>query len=131
MKQNILNATVAVLGALVSYLFGGWTPLLSLFFFVIVLDYLSGLGAAIISGQGLSSSIGFKGLIKKFAIVAIVALSFQLDIVLGTSVIMYGSLYFFICNEIISIIENYGRMKLPLPSIAKNIMKILKEKEGG
>jgi toxin secretion/phage lysis holin len=131
MKQNILNATVAVLGALVSYLFGGWTPLLSLFFFVIVLDYLSGLGAAIISGQGLSSSIGFKGLIKKFAIVAVVALSFQLDIVLGTSVIMYGSLYFFICNEIISIIENYGRMKLPLPSIAKKIMKILKEKEGG
>lgn len=128
MKQNILNAAVAVLGAIVSYLFGGWTPLLSLFFFVIVLDYLSGLGAAIISGQGLSSSIGFKGLVKKFAIVAIVALSFQLDTVMGTSVIMYGSLYFFICNELISIIENYGRMGLPLPPALKRIIHVLKQK---
>jgi toxin secretion/phage lysis holin len=128
MKQNILNAVVAVLGALVSYLFGGWTPLLGLFFFVIVLDYLSGLGAAIISGQGLSSSIGFKGLVKKFAIVAIVALSFQLDVVLGTAVIMHGSLYFFICNELISIIENYGRMGLPLPPALKRIIHVLKKK---
>jgi len=128
MKQNILNGAAAVIGALVSYFFGGWTPLLGLFFFVIVLDYMSGLGAAVISGQGLSSSIGFKGLIKKFAIVAVVALSHQLDLVLGTSVILYGSIYFFICNELISIVENYGRMGLPLPPQLKRIIHVLKQK---
>jgi toxin secretion/phage lysis holin len=128
MKQQIVNISVGVLGAVFSYLFGGWTPLLGLFFFVIVLDYLSGLGAAIISGQGLSSSIGFKGLVKKFAVVAIVALSFQLDVVLGTTVIMYGSIYFFICNELISIVENYGRMGLPLPPALKKIIHVLKQK---
>lgn len=128
MKQHIFNGTVAVLGAIFSYLFGGWTPLLGLFFFVIVLDYLSGLGAAVVSGQGLSSAIGFKGLVKKFALVAIVALSNQLDKVMGTDVIMYGSIYFFIANELISIVENYGRMKLPLPPYIKSIIRVLKSK---
>lgn len=128
MKQHILNGSVAVIGAIVSFMFGGWTALLSLFFFVIVLDYISGLGAAIISGQGLSSAIGYRGLIKKFFMVLIIALSHQLDKVMGTDVIMYGSLYFFIANELISIVENYGRMGLPLPPQIKNIIKSLKEK---
>lgn len=128
MKQQILNGAVAICGALISYLFGGWTPLLGLFFFVIVLDYISGLGAAVVTGQGLSSSIGFKGLVKKFALVAIVALSHQLDTVLGTQVIMYGSIYFFICNELISIMENYGRMGLPMPPVLKKVILVLKNK---
>jgi toxin secretion/phage lysis holin len=129
MKQSILNGAASVFGVLLSYFFGGWTPLLGLFFFVIMLDYLSGLGAAVISGQGLSSSIGFKGLIKKFAVVAVVTLSHQLDLVLGTTLIMYGALYFFICNELISIVENYGRMGLPLPPTIKQAIHILKNKE--
>jgi len=103
--------------------------LLNLFFFVIVLDYISGLSAAIISGQGLSSAIGYKGLIKKFLIVCVIALSHQIDKVMGTDLIMYGSLYFFIANELISIIENYGRMGLPLPQRLKGVIKVLKEKE--
>ena len=128
MKQHILNGVVAVSGATFSYLFGGWTSVLELFFFIIILDYVSGLGAAIISGQGLSSAVGFKGLIKKFALVAIVALSHKLDVALGTQVIMYGSIYFFIANELISILENYGRMNLPLPNHLKKIIHTLKSK---
>ena len=125
MKQHFFNSIVGVICA---YLFGGWTPVLGLLFFVIVLDYISGLGAAIISGEGLSSRVGFKGLIKKFAIVAIVALSYRLDEVLGTAVIMYGSIYFFVANELISIMENYGRMGLPLPPTIKKIISIFRNK---
>ena len=129
MKQQILNGIVAFLGGALTFLFGGWSALLNLFFFVIVLDYISGLSAAIISGQGLSSAIGYKGLIKKFLIVCVIALSHQIDKVMGTDLIMYGSLYFFIANELISIIENYGRMGLPLPQRLKGVIKVLKEKE--
>ena len=129
MKQHLLNSSVAVIGAIVSFMFGGWTALLSLFFFVLILDYVSGLGAAIISGQGLSSAIGYRGLVKKFFMVLIIALSHQIDRVMGTDMIMYGSLYFFIANELISIVENYGRMGLPLPQRLKGIIKVLKERE--
>lgn len=129
MRQHIFNGTAALLGGAITFLFGGWSSLLSLFFFIIILDYLSGIGAATITGQGLSSSIGFKGLVKKFATVAIVALSHQIDKVMGTDLIMYGSLYFFIANELISIVENYGRMGLPLPQRLKGIIKVLKERE--
>jgi len=129
MKQHLLNSCVAVIGAIVSFMFGGWSALLSLFFFVLILDYVSGLGAAIISGQGLSSAIGYRGLVKKFFMVLIIALSHQIDRVMGTDMIMYGSLYFFIANELISIVENYGRMGLPLPQRLKGIIKVLKERE--
>ena len=129
MKQHLLNGFVAIIGTIISFMFGGWTALLSLFFFVIILDYISGLGAAIISGQGLSSAIGYRGLVKKFFMVLIIALSHQIDRVMGTDVIMYGSLYFFIANELISIVENYGRMGLPLPQRLKGIIKVLKERE--
>jgi toxin secretion/phage lysis holin len=129
MKQHLLNSCVAVIGAIASFMFGGWSALLSLFFFVLILDYASGLGAAIISGQGLSSAIGYRGLIKKFFMVLVIALSHQIDRVMGTDMIMYGSLYFFIANELISIVENYGRMGLPLPQRLKGIIKVLKERE--
>jgi len=129
MKQHLLNGFVAVIGAIVSFMFGGWSALLSLFFFVLILDYVSGLGAAIISGQGLSSAIGYRGLVKKFFMVLVIALSHQIDRVMGTDMIMYGSLYFFVANELISIVENYGRMGLPLPQRLKGIIKVLKERE--
>jgi len=104
--------------------------LLSLFLFVIVLDYISGLGASIIEGKGLSSAVGFKGLIKKFAIILIIALTYQIDKALGMDVIMSGTIYFFLANELISVVENYGRMGLPLPDQIKKMIKILKEKSG-
>jgi toxin secretion/phage lysis holin len=110
-------------------MFGSWSELLSLLFFVIILDYLTGIGGAIITKKGLNSSIGFIGLIKKFAIVLIVALSYQIDKSLGINGIMQGTIYFFMANELISIVENYGKMNLPLPPQIKKIIETLKEKK--
>jgi phage-related holin len=41
---------------------------------------------------------------------------------------MTGTILFFIANELVSIVENYGRIGLPLPPQIKNIIKILREK---
>lgn len=129
MKLFFFNCGVGAVGCVISLLFGEWSELLTLLFFAIIIDYLTGVGGAIINGNGLSSAIGYKGIIKKFAIVLIVVLSYQLDKTLGLQVIMSGTIYFFLANELISIVENYGKMNLPLPPQIKNIIHILKEKK--
>lgn len=128
MRVHLVNGAVALVGGVFSFLFGGWSELLSLFLFVIVLDYGSGVAAAIAEGRGLNSQIGFRGLIKKFGIILIIALAHQVDKVLGVEMIFEGTIYFFIANELISITENYGRIGLPLPDTIKKMIDILKDK---
>lgn len=127
MKQVAANSGVAFIGSAFAYFFGGWSQMLMLFFFVIIMDYVTGVMAAIIE-KNLSSAVGYKGIIKKFSMVLLVALAYQLDKFTGNDVIMTGTILFFIANELVSIVENYGRIGLPLPPQIKNIIKILREK---
>jgi toxin secretion/phage lysis holin len=128
MKQIAANSGIAFIGSAIAFFFGEWSQMLMLFFFVIIMDYLTGVMAAIIE-KNLSSAIGYKGLIKKFGMVLVVALANQLDQFTGQNVIMIGAIFFFIANELVSITENYGRIGLPLPPQLKNIIKILREKQ--
>lgn len=130
MKQNIVNGVASLIGGAITFLFGEWSDLLSLFLFVVLLDYVSGISASIVEGKGLNSAVGFKGLIKKFSIIFIIALAYQIDKALGMDLIMAGTIYFFLANELISVVENYGRMGLPLPNQLKKIIQVLKEKSG-
>jgi toxin secretion/phage lysis holin len=130
MKQNIISSATAITGGMIAFMMGEWSQLLTLFLFIVVLDYVSGLGASIVEGKGLSSAVGYKGLIKKFAVILIIALAHQIDKALGMEMIMSGAIYFFLANELISVIENYGRMGLPLPPQIKKVIQILKEKSG-
>lgn len=127
MKQIAVNSSVGFVGSIIAYLFGEWSQMLMLFFFVIIMDYITGVMAAIVE-KNLSSAVGYKGLIKKFGMVLIVALAYQLDQFTGQNIIMTGAIFFFIANELISITENYGRIGLPLPPQIKNVIKMLKEK---
>lgn len=128
MKQVAANTSVAFIGSIMAYFFGGWSQMLMLFFFVIIMDYITGFMAAIIE-KNLSSAVGYKGLIKKFSMVLLVALAYQLDKFTGNEVIMTGTILFFIANELVSIVENYGRIGLPLPPQIQNVIKILRDKQ--
>lgn len=128
MKQIAANSGVAFIGSIGAYLFGGWSDLLALFFFVLIVDYITGVLAAI-TEKSLSSAVGYKGLIKKFGMVIVVALAYQLDQFTGTNVIMSGAIFFFVANELVSITENYGRIGLPLPPQIKNAIAMLRERK--
>lgn len=127
MKQLVINSVGGAVGVIIG-LIGEWTPMLSLFFTVLAIDYVSGVMAAVIEKK-VSSSVGLKGLIKKFAMVLIVVLAHQLDQYAGTHLIQSGVIMFFIVNELISITENYGRIGLPLPPQIKNVIAMLKERK--
>ncbi|MGX2959922.1 phage holin family protein [Peribacillus sp. JNUCC 23] len=64
----------AFLGGLISYLFGSMTPLLHMLVLFVILDYISGVLASAYEGN-LSSSFGFKGILKKIFIFLIIAIA--------------------------------------------------------
>lgn len=127
MKQLAVNSAGGAVGVIIGII-GEWSPMLSLFFTVLAIDYASGVMAAVIEKK-LSSSVGLRGLIKKFAMVLIVVLAHQLDQYAGTSMIQSGVIMFFVVNELISITENYGRIGLPLPPQIKSVIAMLREKK--
>ena len=90
-----------------------------------MIDYLKGMIAAGCNGQ-LKSKVGFKGIAKKVVLFLLVAAATQADVIIGTnSAIREATLFFFIGNELPSLLENAGRMGIPLPSALTNAVEIL------
>lgn len=132
MEGNTLDKTfksiITVLGAVVGYLWG-WSPLLPILLVFVVLDYVSGMLASAVEGK-LSSQIGFKSIPKKIMIFFLVAIGHLIDGLLGDNHMFRDAvIFFFLSNELLSIIENSGRMGLPIPSILTKAVDILKGKE--
>ena len=97
---------------------------------LIILDYISGVIAAAVEKR-LSSEVGAKGIAKKIFMLLIVALANIVD----TSVIGDGhvlktvTVVFYICNECISLIENAGRIGVPVPKKLLDVLEQLKNKD--
>ncbi|MDY0364184.1 MAG: phage holin family protein [Bacilli bacterium] len=124
------------IGSLLSFLLGGFDSVMIALLIFMVIDFLSGLILAIVfkkskkteSGR-LSSQAGILGLTKKIFILFLVAVSTQLDIILGTTFIRDGTVIGFISMEGISIIENASLAGLPIPKVIKNALEIISKKE--
>jgi toxin secretion/phage lysis holin len=134
--KDIFCWVCAIVSSTILYLVGDITmPFIILLIFMCT-DYITGL---ILSGifkkskktksGGLSSEIGFKGLIKKVCIIICVIVANMLDYVLKTNYIRNVVIISFITNEVISIIENLGLIGVKIPKVITNAIDILKGKE--
>jgi len=129
--ENSFKTVVAIGGTAVSYLFGGWSTLLGVLLAFVVMDYLSGMVAAGIEGQ-LSSSVGLKGIARKVFIFGMVAVAHLVDTAIADGhVFRDATIFFYLANELLSIVENSGRIGLPVPDLIKQAVEILKGKSGG
>lgn len=126
--QSILNASAGVFGAFITFAFGHWTEALTFLITVIAVDIVTGISASFREGSGLSSAIGGFGLAKKGLILLVVLLAHRIDVSIGMEAAMGGAIYFYIVNELLSVIENFGRMGIPLPDGIKRGVTILREK---
>jgi toxin secretion/phage lysis holin len=127
--KDIVKYVAAIGGSLITYLFGGWSALIQILLAFVVIDYITGVLAAAISGK-LNSNIGLKGIAKKIFIFVIVASGHLVDNALGTQdIVRDAAIYFYIANELLSILENAGEIGLPVPDILKNAIERLKGKE--
>lgn len=125
---NFFTSTVLTT---VLYFLGGWDMALKTLLIIIALDYLTGVCDAI-ANKKINSKIGAKGIIKKVGYLIIVSVSVQLDQIVGdTGAIRNLVIYFFVANEGISILENWGSMGLPLPEKVMEVLEQLKKDNGG
>ena len=127
MKIAINNVFSVILTTII-YLLGGIDIALQSLLIVIVIDYLTGIASAIYNKE-LSSKMGFKGIIKKFSYLLVVALSVVIDNLLGQSGLIRSLvIYFFVSNDGLSIIENMAEMNIKLPQKLIDALEQIKKK---
>ena len=133
--KGIVCGAVGVVGGVITNALGGWDTALATLICCIVLDYLTGLIVAGVFNNSnktatgaLESRAGLKGLCRKIMIILFVGLAYRLDLLLGTDYIRYTVIIGFVCNEVLSLIENAGLMGVPVPNVIKKAIDVLKNK---
>lgn len=125
---NTFQAVIAALGGWLGYFFGGCDGLLYALIVFVILDYITGVLCAI-ADRRLSSAVGFKGICRKVLIFALVGIANILDVhVIGTGcVVRTATIFFYISNEGVSILENAANLGLPIPKKVKDVLRQLHE----
>lgn len=124
-----IQAALTIIGGAIGYFLGGLDGLLIVLLAFMVIDYITGIMCAI-KDKSISSKVGFSGICKKILILVLVGMSNLLDIyVLQTgSMLRTAALFFYISNEGVSILENAGKLGLPIPAKIKNVLAQLHDK---
>lgn len=128
--DNIFKQIMAAVCTLISFLFGDIEGMMVALIALIVLDYISGVIAAAVEKR-LSSEVGAKGIAKKIFMLLIVALANIVDTsVIGDEhVLKTVTVVFYICNECISLVENAGRIGVPVPKKLLDVLEQLRDRD--
>lgn len=125
---NHFSLIVGVVGGWASYILGGWDVLLKTILFLAVVDYVTGIIKGVYTKE-LSSSIGFKGLLKKIVMFIVIATAYVLQNLMGDTVPLREIvIMFYIANEGISLLEN-AAIFVPIPDRLKSVLLQLRETE--
>lgn len=125
---------LGIIGAAIAAYLGGWDTALQALVVFMSIDYITGIVVAAVFKKSLktesgtlNSRIGLKGLFRKMAMLAGVLMAYYLDQVAGTDFVRDATCLAFICNEGLSIIENFGLMGVPIPEVVINAIDVLKD----
>lgn len=133
--KSIVSIVTGTIGSLLINLIGKPTDDLIILIVLMIIDLIVGFLISAIwqkssktdSGK-LSSSVMFKGIIKKFFTLVIVVIAYQLDILLAMNVIRHIVIIAFIVEEVLSITENIAITGIKIPSVITKALDVL-EKE--
>ncbi|PHA00948.1 holin [Bacillus pseudomycoides] len=127
----LTKSFIAAFGGFCGYFLGGWDVSLKILVTMAAIDYVTGMIAAGYNGE-LKSKIGFRGIAKKVVLFLLVGAAAQVDVAIGSnSAIREATIFFFAGNELLSILENAGRMGIKLPTALTNAVEILNNKNKG
>ena len=141
--KNGILAGFSVIGSFAANSLGGWDASLQVLIALMVTDYITGVLVAAVwhkssksSSGTLNSVAGFKGILKKCAILLLVWIGVLLDQALGSAYARTAVVLFFVGNEGISLLENLGLMGVPFPAFLRRALEALRDqgdkgKEGG
>jgi toxin secretion/phage lysis holin len=149
-KENAweIQGVLAAVGAYLSAKLGALFPVMCLFAVMMVVDYVSGMAASRVEAidhpndpaYGWDSKKGMKGILKKLGYLCVIAVAMGLDyVLLMTSEtfgfhmpvhVFFGLLVTVWCllNELLSIIENAGRLGASVPEWLSKYIAVLRNK---
>lgn len=125
--MEVLKYLVAVVGAAISWMLGGWDLALQILVIFVVMDYVTGVCAAWHT-KTLDSNVGLYGIAKKILLFVPIALGYWLDQFTGQEILRNIAIFFYMANEGISILENLGRCGVAIPPALLEALAQLKKK---
>lgn len=132
MKCSEISLAFALVGGVIGQMLGGWDGFLQCLMAFVVMDYVTGVLCAL-QQKKLSSARGFRGILKKILIFMVVGMGHLLDLTLlggAGAPLRVAMIGFYLSNEGLSILENLGRLGVPLPKrLAAVIRELGKEEE--
>ena len=124
-----------LLGAALSWAFGGWDAGLTALVVCMSVDYISGSLVALVFHKSnksetgsYNSTYGLKGLCKKCLMLLFVIVAVQADRLMGGDFVRDAVCIGFATNEILSIVENLGLAGIPMPQAVVKALEQLQEK---
>lgn len=136
MWDRIVKVVCLAAGA-VAGLYGEWTTALTILVTMMCIDYVTGVLVAIsgkspkTEGGGLSSKVGFVGLARKGFLMLIVLVATMLDKAIGNSSMVFqtATVFYYIANEGLSILENADLMGVPFPAFVRERLEEMRERK--
>ena len=127
---NFIQAVFTAIGGYIGWFLGGYDGLVLALVAFVVIDYITGLMAAVIEKK-LSSSIGFRGIFKKVLIFSLVGIGHIIDYYLieKGSAVRTAVIFFYLSNEGLSIIENASKVGLPIPEKLRVVFTELRRED--
>lgn len=127
--EQYLMSIGAVIGLVFSVSIGGMDSMIYALIALCIVDYITGMFTAFKTGQW-DSSTGFRGILKKFVIFAVVALCNCIDTAMGVHILRQMAICAYALNEAGSIIENVDRAGYGqyIPDVIRNALARLTEK---
>ncbi|MEX3505478.1 holin family protein [Corynebacterium sp. LK2510] len=121
-----IQTTVTGIGAWLGAFLGGFDGLLYALLAFVIIDYITGVLAAI-AERRVSSAVGFKGISRKILIFALIGLAHLLDVhITGQpGVLRTATVFFYLSNEGISLLENAARLGLPIPAQIRHALDVI------
>lgn len=135
MKEWIC-AAMGVLGSGIAAVFGGWDGAMVTLVLFMGVDYLTGMLVAGVfhnspktEGGRLESRAGWKGLIRKGAVLLVVLVAWRLDLLVGSEHFFRdAAVIAFVVNEGLSILENIALMGVRVPPVVRRALEVLRKK---
>lgn len=122
------EVVLSLSGGVLGWVFGGFDSLIHALIAFAAMDYVTGVLLAVFEKR-VSSEIGYKGILKKVMMFVLAALGNIIDkqVIGSGSSLRTMIILFYLSNEGISILENAGKMGLPLPQKLKDAIQQLNE----
>lgn len=131
--EQLLKWSLTAFGGVITFLFGAWSIALNILITLVIFDYFTGMAAGVINGE-LKSRIGLVGITRKVFIFLMVAVGHLIDLLFIASkieigyAVMSAVIIAYCINEILSIIENAGKMGIYIPEPLLKAIVILKSR---